>query len=117
MSVETVTRPASIGWAIWVAIVLFVLIGMFLLIGGVWLISLGGSWYYAITGAAVLGSAFFLWKGQLLGLWIYAGMLVWTLIWAIWDGGTDFWVLFPRLAGPVVLGLWLCLPVVWRRLK
>lgn len=111
------SRTASIGWAVWTAIVLFIPIGLFLFGGGLWLIALGGSWYYGITGAAVLGSAYLLWRGSRLGLWLYAAMLVWTLAWSIFEVGFDFWGLLPRIAGPAVLGLWLCLPMVWRKLK
>ena len=117
MSLAELQRPAPVGWAVWIAIILFVPIGLFLFGGGAWLIALGGSWYYAITGAAVLASAVLLWRGSRLGLWLYAAMIVWTVIWSVWEVGFDFWGLLPRIAGPAVLGLWLCLPVVWRKLK
>jgi quinoprotein glucose dehydrogenase len=117
MPTAALQRPASLNWAIWIAIILFIPIGLFLFGGGVWLIALGGSWYYGITGAAVLASAFLLWRGSRLGLWLYAAMIVWTIAWSIWEVGFDFWGLLPRIAGPAVLGLWLCLPLVWRKLK
>jgi quinoprotein glucose dehydrogenase len=116
MQIAGAPRPARLGWAVWVAIILFVPIGLFLLGGGAWLMALGGSWYYALTGAAVLGSALLLWRRSRLGLWLYAAMLLWTVLWSVWEVGADFWGLLPRIAGPAVLGLWLCLPAVWRRL-
>jgi len=43
------------------------LIGIVLTIGGAWLLALGGSPYYLIAGLAMLASAFFLFRGRLLG--------------------------------------------------
>jgi quinoprotein glucose dehydrogenase len=117
MSSLALERTAPVGWAVWIAIILFIPIGLFLLGGGFWLIALGGSWYYALTGAAVLGSAYLMWRGSMLGIWLYVAMLIGTVIWSVAEIGFDFWGLLPRIAGPAVLGLWLCLPAVWRNLK
>lgn len=97
--------------------VLIALIGLVLTWGGVQLVALGGSFYYAITGIACLASAFFLWTGKMLGVWIFAAMLAWTLIWSIWEVGLDGWSLMPRLVGPFVIGLYMALPFNWRPLE
>ncbi|MHA6643972.1 hypothetical protein [Mesorhizobium sp. A623] len=51
--------------------VLLALVGILLADGGGQLL-LGGSFYYLITGLAVIASAIFLWHGSILGVWIFA---------------------------------------------
>lgn len=97
--------------------VLIALIGLALTVGGVQLAAYGGSFYYLITGLACLASAFFLWTGRMLGVWIFAAMLAWTLIWSFWEVGFDAWALMPRLVGPFVIGLYMALPFNWRPLE
>ena len=97
--------------------VLIALIGVVLTLGGVQLAALGGSLYYVITGIACLASAWFLFTGKMLGVWIFAAMLAWTLVWAIWEVGFDGWSLMPRLVGPFVIGLYMALPFNWRPLQ
>lgn len=111
-----VAPAANAGWPHIVFAILMVPIGLFLLVGGVWLIALGGSWYYLATGLACLGSGYLLYRGRMLGIWLYTAMLLWTLMWSFLEVGLDFWGVFPRIAGPAVLGLWLALPMVWRPL-
>ena len=96
--------------------VLIALIGALLTWWGVQLAALGGSFYYVITGVACLASAWFLWSGKMLGVWIFAAMLGWTLVWSIWEVGLDGWSLMPRLVGPLVIGLYMALPFNWRSL-
>jgi len=96
---------------------LLAIIGLVLAAGGVWLVVLGGSPYYVITGIAVLASAVLLWRGRMLGAWIYVAMLTGTVIWAFWEVGLDWWALMPRVVGPAVLGLWLALPHVRKALN
>jgi membrane-bound PQQ-dependent dehydrogenase (glucose/quinate/shikimate family) len=47
---------------------------------------------------------------------IYAGLLIGTLVWSLWEAGLDGWALAPRLIGPAVIGL-LFLPPSVRRGK
>ena len=57
----------------WPAIIIAVLIGLIglvLAVGGAYLAVLGGSLYYLIAGVAMLASAWFLFRGRLLGGWI-----------------------------------------------
>ena len=100
----------------WLLGLILILIGGFLLIGGVQLLMLGGSPYYALAGAATLGSGvlFLLGRGEALSL--YAAMLVATLGWALAEVGLDGWQLLPRLAGPALLGIWVALPLTRRHL-
>lgn len=48
-------------------------------------------------------------------LWLYAALLLATMIWGVWEVGFDFWALTPRSI-LVFFGIWLILPFVWRRL-
>jgi quinoprotein glucose dehydrogenase len=95
---------------------LIMLIGLYLLVGGAWLIALGGSWWYAITGAVLIASGILLWLGDRRGSWLYGLMLVYTIIWALWESGPHPWALAPRILGPAILGIWLLLPWTQRGL-
>jgi len=92
------------------------LCGLYLLIGGVWLVAIGGSWYYPIAGVVMLGVALMLWRSKQSALWLYAALLLATMIWGVWEVGFDFWALTPRSDILVFFGIWLILPFVWRRL-
>ena len=93
--------------------ILLILLGLVLTAGGGWLASLGGSWYYLVTGLALIASGAWIWRGDARGGWLYALLLGWTLAWSLWEAGYDFWALLPRLALLTVLGLWLVTP--WYR--
>ncbi len=79
------------------------LIGIVLAIGGAWLLILGGSPYYLIAGALMLASAWFLFKGQLLGGWIYVGLFVLSALWGFAEARGNAWAMIPWLIAPLVL--------------
>src|SRR5690606_137943 len=89
---------------------ILILIALYALIGGIWLAALGGSWYYATLGVALLASAWLLRRQRTAGLWLYALILAATLVWGLWETGPDFWALAPRYDLLFLLGLWLLLP-------
>ncbi|QQP92613.1 glucose/quinate/shikimate family membrane-bound PQQ-dependent dehydrogenase [Skermanella sp. TT6] len=97
------------------AILLF-LMGLALTGGGVWLIALGGSWFYAIAGVTLLISGFLLFRRNPTALRVYALLLLGTLAWSLWEVGFDWWPLAARGAVFVVVGLLLLLPWVTRPL-
>jgi quinoprotein glucose dehydrogenase len=80
-----------------------VLCGVVIAGGGFWLMTLGGSWYYAIAGVGLIASGVFLIRQERLGVWIYAATWVFTLLWSFWEVGFDGWALVPRLVAPSVL--------------
>src|SRR3954454_7376249 len=88
------------------------LMGLALLAGGAWLAIIGGSLYYIIAGAALLVTAWLLWQRRAAALWLYAALLLGTMIWAVSEVGLDFWSLAPRGDVLVPLGVWLLLPFV-----
>ena len=89
------------------------LIGLVLAVGGAWLVSLGGTPYYLVAGALIVGSAALLWRGSRRGAWLYVLVLIGTAAWALWEVGLDAWALMPRLLFLTVLGAWLLTP--WAR--
>lgn len=93
-----------------------VLTGLYLLIGGIWLVAIGGSWYYPIAGVVMLITAVLLWQRKALALGIYAALLLCTAAWGVWEVGFDFWALTPRLDVLFFFGVWLLLPFVYRHL-
>ena len=95
---------------------LLLLIALFLIAGGGWLIALGGSPYYLPAGLLVGFSALLLWRHRpVAAMQVYGLMLVATLVWALWETGLDGWALMARLLAPVALGLILGLILLPRR--
>jgi quinate dehydrogenase (quinone) len=92
------------------------LTGLFYLIGGGKLISLGGSWYFFIAGLLTTASAIFVFRKKAFGVWLFALVFVGTLVWAWFDAGWDFWALFSRLMFPagVFAALLFTLPAIRR---
>src|SRR5258705_8841330 len=85
-------------------------IGLVLIVGGSRLLMLGGSLYYLIAGLALVLSSVLLWRRSRLGSLVYGAMLLFTIIWSLWEVGFDGWALLPRLAAPLVIGLWFLTP-------
>jgi quinoprotein glucose dehydrogenase len=85
------------------------LTGAALGLGGVWLLSLGGSPFYLVQGATFIVIAALLFVRHPLTLWVYAALILTTLIWALFEVGFDWWPLLPRGAFTVVLGFILLL--------
>lgn len=111
MSMTGIKRQSLAGvWLRRGVAVLLLLIGVFLAIGGTYLLTLGGSLYYLVSGLAVAASALLIWRGDRRGRWLFGAMLAGTLAWSIWEVGFTGWSLVPRLLGPVALGLLLLLP-------
>ncbi|MCB8877835.1 membrane-bound PQQ-dependent dehydrogenase, glucose/quinate/shikimate family [Acidisoma silvae] len=113
MTAPVSTRPPII---LIITSLVFALIGLYFGIGGIWLAALGGSLYYVITGIAILVTAVLVWRCRAAAFWLYAAILIGTLIWAIGEVGFDFWKLAPR--GDVIapLGVWLLLPFVGNKI-
>lgn len=77
--------------------------GLGLLLGGIYLIVLGGSWYYALAGAGLAVSALMMWRGQIAGVWLYLAVFAATILWALWEVGLTFWPLVPRIVAPLFM--------------
>jgi glucose dehydrogenase len=106
-------RPLAVKLLGWLCI----LFGLPILGGGVWLILLGGSWYYGFAGAGLIATGVLLHRYSVAAVWVYLAVWLGTLAWAWWEVGADWWAQVPRLVAPtlfLVLVL-LCLPVLRRR--
>jgi quinoprotein glucose dehydrogenase len=86
------------------------LIGLAILFGGVWLAAIGGSLYYLLCGAGIIATSVLLFLRKREALWLYALIIVATVIWAVAEIGFDWWPLVPRGDVIFLIGLYLCLP-------
>jgi len=98
--------PRSLG-------VVFLLMGLALLAGGIKLATLGGSLYYLLAGIGLAITAALLLAGRREALSVYGVVLLLSSLWSLVEVGLDWWQLVPRLALWFVLGLVLLLP--WLR--
>jgi quinoprotein glucose dehydrogenase len=96
--------------------VVYGLVGLALACGGAWLAALGGSVFYIVAGLGILITGGLLIAGHRSALWVYAAVLIGTLIWAVAEIGFDWWPLAAR--GDIIfpLGLWLLTPWIARNL-
>lgn len=100
------TRHRALGIGDWLTIILavvMVLFGLPILGGGVYLIILGGSWYYLFGGLGLLVTAWYLFRREWPAIPVYVATWVGTVIWALWEVGLDGWGLLPRVLAPTVL--------------
>jgi len=100
--------------AVWLFATILVVVGITLFGGGVVLAANGGSLYYIATGLMVLLSGFGLFRRARYAVWLFGAMLVFTIVWSLWEVGIDSWALMPRLVGPAVVGLVFLLPAIHR---
>ena len=91
-------------------IVILFLAGLSLLWLGIRLALLGGSPWYGVSGFIMTVTAFLGWRRSSLSIPLYWAFLVANLGWALWEVGLDGWALAPRLAMPVVIGLYMLTP-------
>ncbi len=116
LKVEAMTQSHGKPIARNITVAILVLVTLFLVGGGGWLIALGGSVYYLVAGVVLAVITWLYARDCVASLWLYAVLLFATIAWGIWESGTDFWALTPRLDIWFVLGLWLVLPWASRRL-
>lgn len=96
---------------------LFMLVlGALMSIGGAYLALLGGSWYYLVAGVGLLVAAVLVFARRRAALWLYAVLLLGTLLWTLYEVRFDWWQLAPRIDLWCLLGLWLFLPFVNRHI-
>jgi quinoprotein glucose dehydrogenase len=111
---QSSSRSRSI--VVTITAIVYVLIGLALACAGAWLAALGGSLYYAVAGIGILITGALLFLERRSALWVYAAVLIGTLIWAVGEIRFDWWPLAAR--GDVVypLGCWLLTPWITRNL-
>lgn len=97
----------------WTYIVLLSLIGLVLTLLGGFLIYMGGSPYYMLVGLATMTVAILVKRRSTKAPHLYAGILIATLIWSLFEAELHFLALLPRLATWLGLGIWFLTP--WYR--
>jgi quinoprotein glucose dehydrogenase len=95
--------PSAPGWPARLLGVMLLLIGLVLAVGGLQLAVLGGSIYYVLAGVGLIVAGVLMARRSITGAWVYLGVFVATLAWALWESGLNGWALIPRLFGPFVL--------------
>lgn len=89
---------------------LLVLVGLVVGTGGVWLMALGGSWYYLPAGLLLVLTGLLLLQGNPAALPTHALLLGLTLAWSLWESGLNAWALAARGDVLWVLGLVMATP-------
>lgn len=79
-------------------------VGLTLFAGGAWLAWLGGTFYYALTGAALTLSGILLMRRNVAALWIFGFAYAGTILWAWAESGWYVWGLLPRIGPFLVMG-------------
>src|SRR4051794_33922738 len=94
--------------------VVLLLMAAALAVGGVWLVGLGGSWYYLLAALGLALSGVLLFRRSRHAPVAFALLLAASAAWAVWEVGLDWWPLAARLDVFFVLGLVLLTPWVAR---
>jgi quinoprotein glucose dehydrogenase len=112
-------RKTAGDWALIVLGVVLVVFGLPIFVLGIWLIALGGSWYYAPAGIGLLVTAWFLFRREMPAFWVYLVTFIGTVVWALWERGFDGWAQVPRLLAPAIIMvlMLLALPVLRRNAR
>ncbi len=87
---------------IWLKVlgVIGILFGLSLALPGIYLITLGGTWYYAIAGIATVVAGWMIFRGNPKGVLVYLGVCALAVIWGfieVWNMQQWFWPMIPRL--------------------
>lgn len=97
----------------WALILFLGFTGVYCVLLGGYLVYLGGSPYYLLSGVAAWLIARMLYKQRPQAIQLYGALLAITLLWAFYESGLDVLSLLPRLAMWGVLSAWFLLP--WYR--
>ncbi|MGA9222940.1 MAG: membrane-bound PQQ-dependent dehydrogenase, glucose/quinate/shikimate family, partial [Pseudomonas graminis] len=99
------SSAAASRWPIRVVALGVLVFGLLFAAGGGYLVTLGGSAYFLLAGLGLIVSAVLLFRRRLSGAWLFAAVMLLTLIWALVDAGLVFWPLVSRLFALGVLSL------------
>ncbi|MGO2580505.1 MAG: membrane-bound PQQ-dependent dehydrogenase, glucose/quinate/shikimate family, partial [Halomonas sp.] len=104
MAHSTTSRGAGGFFAKLVGIIV-ALVGLALGGGGLYLATLGGSWYYLIAGVAMLIAGVQLVRGRMSGAYIFVLVFIGTFLWTAWESGLNYWRWIPRLDVVLILAI------------
>ncbi|HEN3613158.1 TPA: membrane-bound PQQ-dependent dehydrogenase, glucose/quinate/shikimate family [Yersinia enterocolitica] len=106
------TKKSGAAKAVTIILAIIVIaVGIFMLAGGIYLISLDGSWYFAPTGLVIAVSGVLLGMRRPSGAALYLFALIASVLWSVWEVGFTFWPLISRLFALSVLALFIMLSV------
>jgi quinoprotein glucose dehydrogenase len=77
---------------------------------GAKLVLLAGSPYYVFAGMLLSCTSVCVALRRWTAVWLYAAYLGATTLWWLWESDVDFWSFLPRLALPIIVGLWMLTP-------
>ena len=87
--------------------ILVALLGLPGIILGVQLVLAGGTFYYALSGLMLVVSAYYLFQANPRGFHVYSLVVLFTLIWAVYESGNEFWQVGAKIWWVGVMALWL----------
>ncbi|QJQ96311.1 MULTISPECIES: membrane-bound PQQ-dependent dehydrogenase, glucose/quinate/shikimate family [Halomonadaceae] len=111
------------GWALLALASILALLSLPMIVGGGYLVYLGGSPYFILAGIAILVSAVLVFRTAPVGVWLYVATVVATFAWSLWEIAGKGWMpvwqvdLLARtglLLGLMIVAL-LLLPALYRR--
>jgi quinoprotein glucose dehydrogenase len=85
------------------------IISLWLIIGGAWLVAIGGSSYYLFAGSGCIISAFLYATNRRGAMLAYLVVFAATCLWAYAKVGGEFWRLMPRIGAPFAVAVLLLL--------
>ncbi|UXH79111.1 membrane-bound PQQ-dependent dehydrogenase, glucose/quinate/shikimate family [Roseateles amylovorans] len=118
MSSVLAPTPSPAPWLARILGGVLLVAGFVLLAAGGWLASVGGSWYYALTGLAWAVIGALMWGRLREAVYVYAACFIASLAWSLWEVGLDWWPLAARMGVPFIIGavLLVLMPTMRRHL-
>lgn len=92
-------------WTLRVLAIVVTLCGVIMATGGIWLMTLGGPWYYFANGACLIVSGALLYAQRITGLALYWLAFIASVAWTISEVGLHLQLIIPRISYLGVLGL------------
>jgi glucose dehydrogenase len=89
-----------------------VLVGAAFAVLGGWLLALGSTPYYVITGMALIATGTLMVRSRTAGIWCYFFTFVAALVWSVSAVGLNGWMPMPRLLLLALLGGWFYLNII-----
>jgi quinoprotein glucose dehydrogenase len=86
--------------------ILITIMGAALMAAGINFITRGDSPYFLVIGIGIVASGILMALGKRLGVYAYGLSLLVILVWSIIEEGMDISALLPRVAVPILLGVY-----------
>lgn len=86
------SRQRAANWALALLATILLLLGIAMAAGGGYLVYLGGSGYFLITGIVIIVAAFLIFRHSPLGIWLFALSVLGTFAWSLWEINAKGWL-------------------------